>query len=1179
MRNLYFLFFTLLIFAFGNSQTIVTVDRASVTGPTDTGNDPSISSIGLTRGPGAVFRSATDFSTKNLTEASLVDALASDEYIEWSTTSSPSNSIEITGVDIRLRRNGNGPGNWQLFYSLDGFATAGLPVNSAQTLVANSDQIINISGLSINSGAATTITFRLYAWGAATNAGFLTVRRRASWAEFGIDLPGIRLNGNITTVTPNSIESNIVATAFDPTDNINYTLYSAGSGLTTTNAIKVGEFSIQDGGNDLTDPDALGTTLTDIEFGVSNADNISAIAIFDGTTNLGEVTSAGASVSFSGLSLTALDEGSKTFDVYATFETTVTDNDQFQLTVTSATADISSGSSFQTFDAGGAATPTTGDDNKIEVTASAFSFDQEPVDSFQFEIMMPAPVVFAVDINGNQDVDFNGTLSVVASGSLDPSLIDYTVSNGVSVLDSILFTEQETATTLIVFGGSFSPGVSAPFDINGPLITIAVQDFDGSLPEWSYSTDVATFDNGWGIDGYYGVIASESAAPLDYSLFSGNIFGENDLNDEGENGTSSFATLTLDPINLSNFDNVKLMFDWDVDGYTANGSDAQYRLIYDGVSQPLVFLLDGNGEIDSDEGTVIIDIPETVTTVSLQIRMRNNNVNGFSGFDNFKLVSVFEGLLYVDNGWTPNPPSDTTGSDNAYILNGTYNVGINIELNNLYVNEGATTTVSAGQSITTNAGLINNGTVIMNSVSTSYSSLISEVVRGEVVYNRHVNQFAPTGSTTGFNDLVSAPVTNDDQTFLALRSVNPDLPSGTIGGVPSFLFGPFDNDIDEYINFTAADDNTIIEAGVGYRTASTAPTGSTFRFEGDVETDTNLVPITVGNSSDFNLVGNPYPSYISLTAFLAANNSEFNPVTSGVYGYDGEFSDGFAIWNQAYADANPEAVITPGQGFLVSSKAGGGTITFTTDMRAIGTTDDFIPGRIMNPNLAFLKLELAKESGATFHTDLYFNDNATLGMDSGYDSAMFNETTPEFALFSHSVENNTGIDLAVQSVNYGALENIIIPLGVNANQGEQLTFSIYDTDIPVEYTIYLEDTVDNTFTLLNDSDYIFTPNTDLSGTGRFYLRLNNETLSTTDSEFDRIEIYTTARPSTLFVKGQLNVPTQLEMYDIQGRLVLRNDLNITRTSNEINIANFNSGVYLVKLSDGTQQRTQKVIIK
>lgn len=65
----------------------------------------------------------------------------------------------------------------------------------------------------------------------------------------------MRLTGNITSTSSNSNKSNIISTTFDPSNNIDFTLYFATSGLITAKAIKVAIYTIQDGGNDLTDSD------------------------------------------------------------------------------------------------------------------------------------------------------------------------------------------------------------------------------------------------------------------------------------------------------------------------------------------------------------------------------------------------------------------------------------------------------------------------------------------------------------------------------------------------------------------------------------------------------------------------------------------------------------------------------------------------------------------------------------------------------------------------------------------------------------------------------------------------------------------------------------------------------------------------------------------------------------
>uniref|UniRef100_UPI0030EBBEFB T9SS type A sorting domain-containing protein n=1 Tax=uncultured Winogradskyella sp. TaxID=395353 RepID=UPI0030EBBEFB len=362
-----------------------------------------------------------------------------------------------------------------------------------------------------------------------------------------------------------------------------------------------------------------------------------------------------------------------------------------------------------------------------------------------------------------------------------------------------------------------------------------------------------------------------------------------------------------------------------------------------------------------------------------------------------------------------------------------------------------------------------------------------------------------------------------------------------------------------------------------YRTASTDAGGSSFKFVGDVETGVKSVDINVGTGSIQNLIGNPYPSYIQLSTFLSENSAAFNPTNYGVYGYKGDVTTGFVVWNQAYSDANPTAKLTPGQGFFVASKSGGATINFTPAMRTTGASDDFIVGRSENQNLANLRLQVAKE-GNIYTTDLYFNDNASLSMDAGYDSEMFETNAPAFSIYSHLVQDNLGKNMAAQSVSYSDLENVTIPLGINIEQGVQGTVSISESFIPEGIEVTLEDNVNNTFTNLLESDYVFTPSTSLTDTGRFYLHFTTEAaLSDSDNILNGLEIYAISK--TITIKGLLESDTMFNLYDVQGRLVNTTELNSRNTQNSVDVSNLSAGIYVVQLQNNAGTRTQKVIIK
>lgn len=536
----------------------------------------------------------------------------------------------------------------------------------------------------------------------------------------------------------------------------------------------------------------------------------------------------------------------------------------------------------------------------------------------------------------------------------------------------------------------------------------------------------------------------------------------------------------------------------------------------------------------------------------------NGTVLGVGVPDN---VIIENATLDLTNGSQPSFVDFTIGSDLTLLTSGSL-------------------TIDANESLSIGGDLSNtSGNLDLNSISTEYSSLIVEgTATGDVIYRRHVNTFNNTpGATTGSNDLISAPVTNNSQTFSVFAAANPNIPSGNIGGVPSFLFGPFDNNINNYINFNASNNGDILTAGAGYRSASTDT--STFTFVGDVETTNVSTNIDVGALSIWNLIGNPYPSYISMNAFLTENSAAFNASSSGIYGYDGEATDGFTVRNLGYFVINPDELITPGQGFLVTSVAGGATINFTPTMRSIGSSDDFILGRQGISENAFITLEISK-TGMMYTTDLLFlTDNVSLGLDPGFDTSVFGNIAPDdFAIFSHLIEENEGIDMAIQSIPSSSLSSVVIPLGVNVNNGEQFTISIKDSSLPDAVDVYLEDTLNNTLTLLNDTDYMLTATSDIKDTGRYFLRFTDNTLSTQENSFDNLNIYTSRTTKELVINGQLSENTICNIYDIQGRLVNTTKLDTTNLENRIDVKTVSTGIYIVKLQNNNSEKTQKVIL-
>lgn len=501
-----------------------------------------------------------------------------------------------------------------------------------------------------------------------------------------------------------------------------------------------------------------------------------------------------------------------------------------------------------------------------------------------------------------------------------------------------------------------------------------------------------------------------------------------------------------------------------------------------------------------------------------------------------------------------------------------------------------TMTVTAGTAVSVATGTtIYASDINLQSRSSQYACLLLNGAIGAstiVNYDRFVNVVGSIGNNGG-NDLISLPVKADEPvTFADLLSYSPDggtTPnSSIIVNSPAlatlYAFAPYDNVNSSFINYDSAQNGTtVLNKGVGYRAATYS--GQTVRFTGKVSNTTETVAISTG-ANYWNLIGNPYPTYVNSQAFLTENFSKLDEEATAIYGYNsstdqdqGPFGE-FTIINKL---TNIEVNIAPGQGFFVAdnSSTTGNEISFTTAMRTFEGTDDFILGRTEDQN-HMLRLK-AEHGSANFATEIYFNSNSTSGLDSGYDAALFNGSGSNFLLYSQLVEDNTGRNMAIQSLGLSSLNDIIIPLGLKTAQGQQVTFSIEITTLPADVEVYLEDNETQTFTLLNVDNYSFTANTAISGTGRFFLRFGNSSLSTIKEASSKLNLYANER--TIYLNGLLLADSKVSIYDVQGRLVLSSYLNEGTDQNTIEASNLRSGIYIVNISNNKQVQTKKVILQ
>ncbi|WP_425077419.1 lamin tail domain-containing protein [Psychroserpens sp. S379A] len=826
-----------------------------------------------------------------------------------------------------------------------------------------------------------------------------------------------------------------------------------------------------------------------------------------------------------------------------------------------------------------------GNNFTVDVDATTLSFIQQPSDVTVDAVMSPDVTVAYVDVNGNVDPDYDGLfdISLSTTGSFDISATTtVTASNGIATFNNLVFDTEDTGISLTatddstIIPGSF---VSDSFDVT-PLPTGATDLIFSEYIEGSSNNKYIEIYNGTGAT----VTLSNYTVEL-YSNGSGSASNTEDFSVGFPATLADGAVIVLQNSSASIYGGTA----YSTSVCNFNGDDT-IVLKNNGT------IIDIIGNIGCDPGSSWSDSGNTTSNMTL---VRNSNVcSGVSAdpsnspcdfptlateWSNSSIDTVTNlgshtancgtpvtTTYTFDGTWSPSDPSGTaTASDDIVIESGNATINTNTTCNTVTVNAGAGLTVDTAITLTTN-------TLTLESSSTSYSSLILDGnVIGDIYYERHVN--INGSGDTGSNDLISAPLTG--QAFNNFATANPNiLNNGTL-----YLFGPFEKSTGEYLTWAGTETSTL-DAGVGYRAGTTDNGTVTFTGTANNSTITYNITNSGPQEAEWNLVGNPYPSYMNVHSFFnhevgsgVTNLDLFNTGTGAIYGYDGTAQDGWIIYNMATTTLS--TVIAPGQGFFVSADASSVAaydLEFTPAMRSTGTSDDFISGR--NAELVFVKVN-ARTNSNSYTTDFYFNSNASSAFDFGYDAEVWGGTTPDFAIYSHLVDNNQGKAMALQSLHASDLSNVTIPLGVHANQGEQLTFSIAESTLSESVKVYLDDVVANTSTLLNASDYVITPSSDLSGTGRFFLRTSNEALSTIEHNIDALNIYALNNSKALVISGQLQDNAHLSLYDIQGRKVLTKQLDSTRLENRVDASVLSEGVYVVTVENNGQQETQKVILK
>ena len=471
-------------------------------------------------------------------------------------------------------------------------------------------------------------------------------------------------------------------------------------------------------------------------------------------------------------------------------------------------------------------------------------------------------------------------------------------------------------------------------------------------------------------------------------------------------------------------------------------------------------------------------------------------------------------------------------------------------LGSFTLNASATLTITNGGNLTQLGAVgsptfTNNGSIIINSGS-EFKTELDDAGTGSFTYNRNL-------ATTNWY-LVSSPFEGQDiDNFITAE--NPPSLNGDVALAP---YNTSDNTW-TYIQTGASGSGNFI-TGKGY-SVKLASAGD-ISFTGTLLTTNKTISLTTSGLG-YNLIGNPYPIHIKSAEILSRNSASLDSQT-------------IWLWNQATSSYEAKVsgvswAVAPAQAFFVKSDGAAGNLEIhESDQQS---RDDTFQRTDLIPEMV---LTLSNDSSSRQAT-IYYIDDTTTGFDNGYDGPRFMGGDSSFAFYTHLVSDSEGVDYDIQSLPTDNYENMVIPLGVIAVSGSDITLNVSTIDFPEGINIYLEDKVNNSFTLLDaNSNFMTTLDSDLNGIGRFYLHTTSEVLSSDDFLNNNISIYISSKDN-LRIVGIHNGTAEVQLYNILGKEVFSAAFEGTGM-NDIQLPNIKEGIYIINLTTDKGTINKKVII-
>ncbi|NNL33350.1 MAG: T9SS type A sorting domain-containing protein [Flavobacteriaceae bacterium] len=447
-------------------------------------------------------------------------------------------------------------------------------------------------------------------------------------------------------------------------------------------------------------------------------------------------------------------------------------------------------------------------------------------------------------------------------------------------------------------------------------------------------------------------------------------------------------------------------------------------------------------------------------------------------------------------------------------------------------------------------------------------------------------------------------------------------------GIADYWIWKFNNlPDDDYDSWAHVRSTGNLLAGEGY-TMKGPGTGSiltdqNYVYTGKPNNGVINLPLNAGN--DY-LVGNPYASALDSHQFILDNAPIIQgggATTGTVYFWEhwgggshnlAEYLGGYATYNlsggtpsasQGTNDPDvgtggtpvktPGRYIPVGQGFFVIGEANG-TINFNNGQRAFQREsansvfveinpnggENYFPGRAAESQSQTTetvdprtKIRLGFYSVNTIRRQLLLtiDENATTGIDWGYDGRMFDNQIDDMYWMIE------GEKLNIQGSNSLELQTVM-SLGIHVDDPgmNSITLDSFENNYD-NLEIYLYDKELGIFHDLNSGSYDFYLEAG-EHFNRFEVTFTNETLGNEEEELSSVDVhYNLDLESLVVINPTLKNIKSIEILNMLGQSIYSVSIDSLDTYAEYKVSNFSSGTYILKINTDSGTFSKKVFIE